>query len=328
MVDEPNVTLVIVPRERFGSSVASLESVYANTSMPFRVIYIDGNSPQSTARELLKQSKLKGFELIRENKFLTANKARNLGLARVSTKYVVFLDNDVFVTPGWLERMIECAEETGADIVSPLYLEGKLERRIIHMANAVSKIEVRDGKKYYIEDRLLASQKLDAVSHNLSREQSNLFEFHCVLMRTDLFAIPDLMPEHVSNLEHSHLSMRVLALGKKIYFEPSSVLTYDYSYPFYISDLPFFHYRWSHALSTQSLMFFKKFWDLSDDDPFIPNALQWVADHRRVPRLNSALAQRFFGSKGTSVFERAFLKLYRDYANYKNTRDFRVRHSI
>src|SRR5207249_8335576 len=53
---------------------------------------------------------------------LVPNEARNIGLRRVRTRYVVFIDNDAVPAPGWLERMVECAEETGAWVVGPLYL--------------------------------------------------------------------------------------------------------------------------------------------------------------------------------------------------------------
>jgi hypothetical protein len=39
---EPMVTIVVVPRERFSYARTSLESVYANTHVPFRLIYVDG----------------------------------------------------------------------------------------------------------------------------------------------------------------------------------------------------------------------------------------------------------------------------------------------
>jgi glycosyltransferase involved in cell wall biosynthesis len=311
-----------VPRERFGSSVDALESIYQHTSTPFNLIYVDGNSPPAVAKALAAQSKRRNFELIRKNQFLVPNHARNMALAKVRTKYVVFMDNDVFVTPGWLERLIDCAEQTEASIVSPVYLEGKLEDRIVHMANAISRIDKRSTGDYYIEKRLHAGKKLDDVQANLVRETTDLFEFHCALMRTDLFLIPDLMPDDISNLEHSHLSMRVLKLGHTLYFEPSSVVTYDYTYPFVLSDLPFFYFRWGQALSVKCLNFFKEYWKLADDDPFFPDAEKWVADHRRVPRFGDQAKRKVAGPNPASVLERAFFKCYREYANYVNTRNF------
>lgn len=94
------VTLVIVPRERFSGSEASLESLYEHTRVPFELIYVDGNSPPRVKQYLEAQSKTRNFELIRTEQYLFPNHVRNIGLAQVKTPYLVFVDNDIVVSPG------------------------------------------------------------------------------------------------------------------------------------------------------------------------------------------------------------------------------------
>jgi len=91
----------------------ALETLYEHTDLPFKLVYVDGNSPRHIKHF---QCKLlsKGFHLIRTEHFLSPNQARNLGLAQVDTKYVVFVDNDLLVQRGWLENLVQCADETGA----------------------------------------------------------------------------------------------------------------------------------------------------------------------------------------------------------------------
>ena len=48
----------------------------------------------------------------------SAVKNQNLALDRVRTRYAVFLDDDVLLTPGWLERLRETMDRTGAGAVS------------------------------------------------------------------------------------------------------------------------------------------------------------------------------------------------------------------
>lgn len=43
-MNNPSVTIVVVPRERFSYTRESLESIYQNTELPFKLIYVDGNS--------------------------------------------------------------------------------------------------------------------------------------------------------------------------------------------------------------------------------------------------------------------------------------------
>lgn len=116
-MSEAIVTIVVVPRERFSCTQASLESIYEHTKIPFKLIYVDGNSPTKVRKYLQKQAQEKNFQLIRTDYYLSPNHARNIGLSHVDTKYLVFLDNDVIVSPGWLQALVNCAETTGATVV-------------------------------------------------------------------------------------------------------------------------------------------------------------------------------------------------------------------
>ena len=57
----PNVTIVVVPRDHFSDTRESLESIYANTDLPFDLVYVDGGSPRRIARYLREQSKAGTF---------------------------------------------------------------------------------------------------------------------------------------------------------------------------------------------------------------------------------------------------------------------------
>jgi hypothetical protein len=62
--------------------------------LPFKLVYVDGNSPPSLRRYLECQASALGFQLIRTDSYLTSNEAHNLGLREVCTEYVAFLDNE------------------------------------------------------------------------------------------------------------------------------------------------------------------------------------------------------------------------------------------
>ena len=100
---QPKVTIVVSPRERFSFSRESLESIYEHTTVPFQLIYIDGNSPNPIKKYLQEKSQEKGFTLIRTDYYLAPNQARNLAIPHVDTEYLLFVDNDVLVSRGWLK---------------------------------------------------------------------------------------------------------------------------------------------------------------------------------------------------------------------------------
>jgi GT2 family glycosyltransferase len=133
-MDHSTVTIVVVPRERFSFAARSLDSVLEHTPASVKLVYVDGGSPPTVRRFVERRASDRSFTLIRKNYFLSPNRARNPGLRDVTTKYVVFLDNDVLVSPHWLDALVECAEQTGAWVVGPTYCEEEPAGEIIHMA--------------------------------------------------------------------------------------------------------------------------------------------------------------------------------------------------
>jgi GT2 family glycosyltransferase len=132
----------VVPRERFNYTRASLEALYRYTDRPLRVVYVDGGSPSRVQRYLESAARDRGFDLIRSDGLLAPNHARNLALAKVRTKYAVFIDNDVIVGPGWLPPLVRCAEETNAAVVGPLVCESLPLHSTIHFAGGDSHIDI------------------------------------------------------------------------------------------------------------------------------------------------------------------------------------------
>ena len=187
-MSDPDVTVVVVPRERFSLIPRSLDSLYAGTAMPFRLVYVDGGSPPRVQRYLEVESAKRGFRLIRSERYLAPNEARNMGLAQARGKYVVFIDNDVLVSPGWLHALVRCADETGAWLVGPLYCFGEPASTKVHMAGGTAHIEVRDGRRYLAERHHVPGHWLKECRSTLRRTQTELMEFHCLLARARSFS--------------------------------------------------------------------------------------------------------------------------------------------
>lgn len=251
---EPEVTIVVVPRERFNMALPSLESVYAHTSTPFDLVYVDGNSPGPVQKALEAQAAQRGFHLIRADRYLSPNQARNLSLAHVRTPYVCFIDNDLLVTDGWLDTLLDCAEETGAWVVGPLYLEGDPADRIIHMAGGDIELSGEAGQRRFATTHRLQGSPMDVLDEPLAREAVGFVEFHCVLARRDVFEHLGPLDERLySTREHLDLCLEVEAAGGEVWFEPASIVTYSTPPPVALRDIPYFWMRWSEAWNTTSL---------------------------------------------------------------------------
>ena len=267
---EPIVTIVVVPRERFSCTQISLESIYAFTDFPFKLIYVDGNSPTKVRRYLEAKSEEKNFEIVRTNYYLSPNHARNIGLSRVDTKYLVFVDNDVIVSPGWLTALVNCAEETQATVVGPLMCEKQPIHQRVHFAGGESHV-VTDvkGRRHLREKMYKQGHNAVELRPQLKRTQTELAEFHCTLVRREIFDRIGYLDEAMLNTkEHLDFCMTVAQAGGKIYFEPDSLVTYVPGPPLEWTDLHFYMLRWSDAWTLGSLERIREKWNLSEDGYF------------------------------------------------------------
>lgn len=283
---EPRVTVVSVTRERFSPTQRSIDSVYADASVPFEMVVVDGGSPARVRKALERDARARGYEIVRSDRALSPNEARNRGLERVGTEFVVFLDNDVVVSPGWLGKLLECADETGAEVIGPLTCIGEPLGERIHFAGGEVHVdEERDGDTVtrHVRERMwLPNQRVAKVHDQLRRRQCELAEFHCVMARTDLFERIGPFDEEMYNTrEHLDFCMEVAKVGGKVYVEPDSVVTYIQQTPRRPSDVAFFMLRWSDDWERRSLLRFREKWDLADDD-FFQRRLQALGWRRTV----------------------------------------------
>ncbi|MBK6425163.1 MAG: asparagine synthase (glutamine-hydrolyzing) [Blastocatellia bacterium] len=119
---EPTVDILIPIYENFSLVRDCVRSIRTFTTMPFRAILLDDRSSDATFAKL--DELVTGddrFELVRNDENLGFVANCNRGFERCSADYVVLLNSDTVVAPGWLERMVACAESDPAiAIVNPL----------------------------------------------------------------------------------------------------------------------------------------------------------------------------------------------------------------
>ncbi|MEW6271868.1 MAG: glycosyltransferase [Thermodesulfobacteriota bacterium] len=310
----PKVTIICVPRERFGHAKASLESLLAETEPPYKLIYVDGGSPAAERDHLQRMAISHGFQLIRSDIYLTPNQARNIGLRGATTPYVAFVDNDVEVTPGWLEALVACADETGADVVTPLICQGTPVHETIHFAGGACGVreDVEDGRRrrHIVEDVYLQGRKVADERHRLVRAPTRLAEFHCMLVRTSVFdRLGPLDEKLLSTKEHVDLCMSVQQIGGTIWLEPSSLVTYVFGTWLRVRDMPYFMLRWSDAWERASLEHLRAKWDLTEDDYFRRRTerLGW----RRHMVITGPLSRRLLPRPAAGYLERALNRVDR-----------------
>lgn len=94
---KPSVT-VIIPTINRSSLLDVLNSVIGQTFQGYEVIIVDDSKEQSVESG--------EFNVIRTGGLVGASKARNLGMAHVSTEFIALLDDDDYWTAEYLEKQL------------------------------------------------------------------------------------------------------------------------------------------------------------------------------------------------------------------------------
>ena len=277
------VTIAFVPRERFSHTRRSLETLRRHTPDGVKFLIVDGGSPRHVARCLRSQAQIPGTRLIRTEHLLAPNEARNLAGRAIDTKYMLVVDNDVLVTPGWFEPLVAAAEEHGAALVSPVTLEGELEGALVHQAGATIELLIDGGTRRLHTHRPHTNRPFAEVGPDIQSRFVDLLEFHATLVRMDVFRQVGGGDEQLtSSRDHLDFCMRVAGAGGRIYLEAKSVVTHLLGPPFRWTDYPFYLLRWCDAWNTESLDHFHRKWDLTPDEVSFGERIGWLTRRRRM----------------------------------------------
>jgi GT2 family glycosyltransferase len=116
-----SVDIIICVHNALNDVTQCLNSLLEHTSQPYQLILIDDGSDEKTASYLNQFMLSHGAMLIRSENATGYTYAANRGMRASSAKYVVLLNSDTILTPGWLDRMISCIQsDQKIGIVGPL----------------------------------------------------------------------------------------------------------------------------------------------------------------------------------------------------------------
>ncbi|MCF8112019.1 MAG: glycosyltransferase [Desulfobacteraceae bacterium] len=114
-----NITVVIPTHNRPGDLREALDSVFAQSRLPEEIIVIDDGSYPPVSREVLKgcPSGTKAV-LLRNDRPLGANSARNMGVRQASGLWIAFLDDDDRFKTEKIESVVRTIkEDPDADLI-------------------------------------------------------------------------------------------------------------------------------------------------------------------------------------------------------------------
>lgn len=114
----PKVSIITVNYNQTRVTMDLLASLRKVTYPNYEVIVVDNASPDGDARRILKEHP--EVRLLESGENLGFAGGNNLGIRASSGEYIMLLNNDTEVDPGFLEPMVnKCLEDPGIGAVSP-----------------------------------------------------------------------------------------------------------------------------------------------------------------------------------------------------------------
>lgn len=272
------------------------------------MVYIDGGSPPLVRQYLEQQAARRGFQLVSTERYVAPNVARNLALDHVRTKYVAFVGNDVLVSPGWLERLVDCAESSDAWITSPVICQGESSAAHVRWAGGTAEIVESAGRRLLRVRNRHRGRLLGEVASRLVREPVGQADLHAVLIRTDVLARMGRFDERLpGGGEEIDLALLAREHGGAVFLEPGAVATYVPPPPFETYDLPYFKLRWSDSWNRASIARLAAKWRLAPADAGLSGLATALAEQRRLTLAPYRRWLRLLGSRSAEWIERSLI---------------------
>lgn len=211
---QAQVSIVIPVYNKIAYTLACLKSLAAHAGeASFEVIVVDDCSTDDTVERL---ADIDGVRTIRNALNLGFVGSCNAGAAAAQGEYLLFLNNDTVVTPGWLEALLRCfAEESDAGLVGAklVYPDGRLQE--------AGGIVFRDGSGWNygrFED--------PADPRYNFRREADYCSGAAILLRRALFDQLGGFDQRYAPAyyEDTDLAFAVRAAGYKVYYEPQSTV--------------------------------------------------------------------------------------------------------
>ena len=137
---------------------------------------------------------------------------------------------------------------------------GRSER--VHMAGG-ELTTTSDARGILLYERHRHVNK-QASELELKRGPCDFVEFHCMLMRRELYQAPGMFDETIVCVhEHIHAALLCREMGYSICMEPSSRVVYLAYVPYALADLDPFRWRWSFEAAMSTIAAFAKRWGSS-----------------------------------------------------------------
>lgn len=215
----PIVSIIIPVFNQYELTLECLYSIYkSNTTISFEILISDDCSTDTLIPKL---EKIKGVHYFKNPSNIGFLKNCNTAVQRTRGEYILFLNSDVQVTPGWLDSMVQVFKtKTNTGAVGPkiIYPSGHLQEAGVSFRwDATS-------------DMVGLNDDPNKAEYSYIREV-DYCSGACLLVEKKVFLDlggfdPQFEPAYC---EDADLCLKILKSGKKIFYDPNSVIVHHLS---------------------------------------------------------------------------------------------------
>lgn len=215
----PLVSIIIPTFNLVNYLTKCIESIKKNTSIAHEIIVVDNGSHDNTLHYL---QTVPDVQVIANQYNLAFAKACNQGFRTSVGKYIMFLNNDTLVTPGWLEPLVNCLKEDKTVGVAGSKLLYPFTNIVQHA-----------GVCFIRQNGLIAPSHIyyrhrDGYAGVNKKRTFKAVTGACMLIHRDIFAqIGGFDENYINSFEDVDLCLRIGEAGFKILYCPES-LVYHY----------------------------------------------------------------------------------------------------
>jgi GT2 family glycosyltransferase/glycosyltransferase involved in cell wall biosynthesis len=201
----PKVSIIVISYNNLKYTKLCLESIINNTSYPkYEIIIVDNASDRETVAYLEQfQSNNNHISVIFNKENLGFSKANNQGFEKSSGEYIVFLNNDTIVTPGWVHRLLlHLKKNPSVGMVGPV-------------TNAIGN-EAKIDVPYHELEKINQFAAKRSMQYSGKSFAINVLALFCCMISKDLLIQVDGLDERyeVGMFEDDDLAKKVHSKGK------------------------------------------------------------------------------------------------------------------
>ncbi|WP_235577664.1 glycosyltransferase [Rhodanobacter sp. Root480] len=212
--NQPQVSVIIPVHGKLAYTLACLRSLARHGAQaPFEVIVVDDASPDDSATTL---AQIDGVQLLRNPANLGFIGSSNAGAAQARGEFLLFLNNDTQVTPGWLDALLRCfAERADCGIAGSrlVYPDGRLQE--------AGGLVFADGS-CWTTGRF---ERRDASAFRYRRETDYVSGASLMIRREVFQRLGGFDARYApAYYEDTDLAFAVRHIGLRVYYEPASLV--------------------------------------------------------------------------------------------------------